>query len=62
MMIFMVLPLVALAYIGWHAWVMLPLPALCKGALIASGLGIWGGKFRIGTQSEYVVATITSNQ
>jgi predicted MPP superfamily phosphohydrolase len=29
---------------------------------VSSGLGIWGGKFRIGTQSEYVVATITSNQ
>ena len=27
---------------------------------ISSGLGIWGGKFRIGSQSEYVVATITS--
>ena len=27
---------------------------------VSSGLGIWGGKFRIGTQSEYVVATITS--
>ena len=26
---------------------------------ITSGIGIWGGKFRIGTQSEYVVATIT---
>ena len=25
---------------------------------ISSGLGIWGGKFRIGTQSEYIVATI----
>ena len=25
---------------------------------ISSGLGIWGGKFRIGTQSEYVVATL----
>ncbi len=25
---------------------------------VSSGLGIWGGKFRIGTQSEYVVATI----
>ena len=22
---------------------------------ISSGLGIWGGKFRIGTQSEYIV-------
>ena len=29
---------------------------------ISSGLGIWGGKFRIGTQSEYVVATIRSEQ
>ena len=27
---------------------------------VSSGLGIWGGKFRIGSQSEYVVATITS--
>ena len=27
---------------------------------VSSGLGIWGGKFRIGTQSEYVVAEITS--
>jgi hypothetical protein len=25
---------------------------------ISSGLGIWGGKFRIGTRSEYIVATI----
>lgn len=25
---------------------------------VSSGLGLWGGKFRIGTQSEYVVATI----
>lgn len=23
-------------------------------------LGIWGGKFRIGTQSEYLVVTLTS--
>ena len=27
---------------------------------ISSGIGIWGGKFRIGTQSEYVVATLKS--
>lgn len=27
---------------------------------VSSGLGIWGGKYRIGTQSEYVVATLTS--
>ena len=26
---------------------------------VSSGLGIWGGKFRIGTRSEYVVATLT---
>lgn len=26
---------------------------------VSSGMGIWGGKFRIGTRSEYVVATIT---
>ena len=25
---------------------------------VTSGIGIWGGKFRIGTQSEYIVATI----
>ncbi|MDH6534876.1 putative MPP superfamily phosphohydrolase [Parabacteroides sp. PM5-20] len=28
---------------------------------ISSGLGIWGGKFRIGTRSEYVVVTIKGN-
>lgn len=27
---------------------------------VSSGMGIWGGKFRIGTSSEYVVATIGS--
>ncbi|MBQ7157050.1 MAG: metallophosphoesterase [Bacteroidaceae bacterium] len=27
---------------------------------VSTGMGIWGGKFRIGTQSEYVVATITA--
>ena len=25
---------------------------------VSSGIGIWGGKFRIGTRSEYVVAEI----
>ena len=29
---------------------------------ISSGMGIWGGKFRIGTRSEYVVATISAHQ
>ena len=28
---------------------------------ITSGLGIWGGKFRIGTRSEYVVMTLTGS-
>lgn len=27
---------------------------------VTSGIGIWGGKFRIGTCSEYVVATLTN--
>ena len=26
---------------------------------VSSGIGIWGGKFRIGTQSEYVVVNLT---
>ena len=29
---------------------------------VSSGMGIWGGKFRIGTQSEYVVMTIDNKQ
>ena len=29
---------------------------------ISSGLGIWGGKFRIGTRSEYVVVEITKEE
>ncbi|MDR0798578.1 MAG: metallophosphoesterase [Dysgonamonadaceae bacterium] len=28
---------------------------------VSSGIGIWGGKFRIGTQSEYVVIDLISN-
>lgn len=27
---------------------------------VSSGIGIWGGKFRIGTRSEYVVVTINN--
>ena len=27
---------------------------------VSSGIGIWGGKFRIGTRSEYVVLTLTN--
>ena len=26
---------------------------------VSSGIGIWGGKFRIGTDSEYVVINVT---
>ena len=29
---------------------------------VSSGIGIWGGKFRIGTQSEYVVADLRSGE
>lgn len=29
---------------------------------VSSGIGIWGGKFRIGTQSEYVVAEIKNKE
>lgn len=37
--------------------------ALTKGAtryFVTSGIGIWGGKFRIGTQSEYLVAELSA--
>ena len=37
---------------------------LTKGStryFVTSGIGIWGGKFRIGTRSEYLVATITQS-
>jgi hypothetical protein len=27
---------------------------------VSSGIGLWGGKFRIGTRSEYVVVTISN--
>lgn len=29
---------------------------------VSSGMGIWGGKFRIGTRSEYVVLTVEEKQ
>lgn len=37
--------------------------ALTKGKtqyFVTSGIGIWGGKFRIGTQSEYLVAELSN--
>lgn len=35
-----------------------PLRKGSTGYYVTSGIGIWGGKFRIGTRSEYLVATI----
>jgi predicted MPP superfamily phosphohydrolase len=29
---------------------------------VTSGIGIWGGKFRIGTQSEYLVVNLIENK
>ena len=29
---------------------------------VSSGIGLWGGKFRIGTDSEYAVITVTPNR
>ena len=29
---------------------------------VSSGMGLWGGKFRIGTDSEYAVITVTPNK
>ena len=34
----MVLPLVAMVYIAWHVWVMLPLSALWKSLIILLGI------------------------
>lgn len=38
MMLFMVLPWVAIAYIVWHVWVLLPMSALWKSLIILVGL------------------------
>lgn len=38
MLMILVLPLVAMTYIAWHVWVMLPLSALWKSAIIAVGV------------------------
>lgn len=38
MIVFMLLPLVAIAYIAWHVWVLLPLSALWKSVLIIVGI------------------------
>ena len=39
MILFMVLPLLAIIYIAWHMWVLLPLPALWKSLILALGIG-----------------------
>ena len=38
MMLFMILPLLAIAYVAWHVWVLLPLPALWKTLVIVVGV------------------------
>ena len=38
MFLFMILPILALVYIGWHVWVLLPLPGLWKALIIAAGV------------------------
>ena len=37
-LLFMMLPLLGLVYVGWHVWTLVPLPRLWRGALIALGL------------------------
>ena len=54
MMAFIVLPLVGMEYGDAFG----PLRKGNTHYHVSSGMGIWGGKFRIGTRSEYVVATI----
>ena len=65
--LFFLLPLIGIAYIGWHiSWITDAIYECSWGThqrgnthyYTSSGLGIWGGKFRIGTQSEYVVTTL----
>ena len=54
MIIFFVLPIVGMSYVLWHIWQMLPWSNPWRWTAV----GIWGGKFRIGTRSEYVVLTL----
>ena len=39
MMLFMVLPLLALAYAGWHVWTLVPLPKVWRAVVIMLGVG-----------------------
>ena len=38
MMMFMALPLLGIAYVAWHVWVLLPLPALWKWIIVTVGV------------------------
>ena len=39
MMLFLVLPLLALAYAGWHVWTLVPLPKVWRAVIIIVGVG-----------------------
>jgi len=39
MLLFMVLPLLGLAYVGWHVWTLVPLPKMWRALLIVLGVG-----------------------
>jgi len=39
MIAFLLLPLAGLAYAGWHVWMLVPLPPLWRGLIIALGVG-----------------------
>lgn len=39
MMLFFALPLVGIAYCGWHVWTLVPLPRLWRALLVALGVG-----------------------
>ena len=37
LILLLLLPILGLAYSGWHLWILLPLPSLWKAAIIAMG-------------------------
>ena len=39
MLLFMVLPLIAIAYLSWHVWVLLPMAKIWKAFVILLGVG-----------------------
>jgi len=38
LLLFMVLPLVGIAYVGWHVWTLVPLPRLWRAVIVATGV------------------------